>query len=169
MNIKHQTSNILLAAALLLGGCSMSSQERIDAAKQVQLWLEQSSGMIDQALVAARGVVAQAKADLSDPNISDATRAEYTKTLDKAERELAVIVDRKKAVDQGLEVVGRIVKHGPTANADLGDELQIVGGVLVGAGQAAGGDVGLWLKIAGGIMGVLALGWGGKKIVQGKK
>jgi len=118
--------------------------------------------MLDGQIALLQQTIAEARKTLLDANLPAATAATYQDLAAKAERGLAEFVAKKATVDSTLATVQQIIAAGPTENAQVSDELRLLGQVITAGGSSVSGEIGLWLKIAGGLVTALSLalaGW----------
>jgi hypothetical protein len=133
----------------------MTSQERIDLAKQTMPMARQALDTAVAEVTAVRADISAAESQLADPNMAGPLADKLRAQLAASKARLSALLDRQGQAEQVIAMLERTIAAGPAADATLGDEMVILGQALLGGSAYVSGQAKVWMFGVGTVLTVI--------------
>jgi hypothetical protein len=153
----------------MVSGCGMTSQQKVDAAKEALPAVQQAVLVLDQQITKAQSSLAVLTEQLSDPNLTGEIADQIRSAAEKGSEELARLQKLRGPVFEALTQISAVVAAGPTTGASVTDLLKMAQGSLAAVAGVVPGPAGAWLQIAAGVIAFLITLLTGGGVVAAKK
>ena len=120
--------------------------------------VQQESAKIDGDMELLRDTIADLKAAANDPGLQQAEAERIAGVMAVASNQMAMATAAKAKADKAIADVQAAISRVKMDQADIGTELQVIGGVIQSTGAAVPPPYGVYLGIFGTLVGAVGTG-----------
>jgi len=153
------TGILLLITAAYVGGCHLTSNERIEAMQSAVAQYERQSAEVQSQVEIVRQAVADMRAELDNPDIDPEIAAKIKDNIDAAMATADEILQKKAEIDDKVTAWKQKIDAAIETNANLGTELELWGQGLKEISGVTPAPVAVWLSLAGTFLAAIGAGY----------
>jgi len=162
MRIRTLTILTFLIVLLPVGGCSLTSAERVAALEAGVTELRDRSAAADEVIDGLQSWLTESQAVLTDPNLADDDVEQIAAAVVAAQAKLEKVTTEKAKVDAALaDLEAQLAQAGEVT--DFGGELQVIGGAVGTVGGHLPPPFGTYAALAGGLIATIGTALRGNK------
>lgn len=130
-----RTLLLAVVVGLLVGGCGMSSKDRLDLIQEQVEKYEQASKALTEQVSVLQVIAEESKEAMGDPNLLPEQLAKIQTTMLEAIEKVGEVNAQKENIDKQLEGWKAALKEASEGEPTIGDELLLYGQGATAIGQ----------------------------------